>query len=134
MASALSLLVAQQISRRINNFAKAIQTIATNRDLTVVLGEENNDELKPIAVSLNKLFKALQETFQDTYKSFKSARDLSTLKQKPNDYQYLKTNLDEPSLANDNDDSLNELSQKLNKLSDQFKFFENEAEKTRDWQ
>jgi len=76
----------------------------------------HQDELKLVASSLNKLFSSLQATFQDTYNSISKVLNYSYDNHADNNSENYK---DSNQVAVE---SLDDLTEKLNKLSDHFKF------------
>jgi methyl-accepting chemotaxis protein len=124
--------VSSYITKRINSFAKVIQSVMLSRDLTFRFNENPKDELKLIASSLNKLFANLQTTFQDTFKSINNIRNSQNENHQSTDGNNVNDN--KQTVEQVSVESLDDLTERLNKLSDQFRFFEDQAEKTRDWQ
>jgi methyl-accepting chemotaxis protein len=124
IAVMLSIAISRQVTRRVSKFATSIETVVASKDLTVRISEYPDDELKAVAVSLNKLFANLQAIFQNTFNLGKQTIEHNKENLADNNY-----------VANNNSsESLNDLTDKLNKLADQFKFFEESSEDAKDWQ
>ncbi len=106
------------VTRRIKNFAKYIQKITLSNDLTQRFVVDQKDELSIISEALNNFFEKVQKVFQNTSYLIDEA--------KHNNYKNSDVDL--------YNDSLSELSTRLEELSDEFKFFEMKADSTKEWQ
>lgn len=136
--------LARQISAPIEKLSGAIKMLAETRDLTKRIKYPVNDEIGDMTNSINQLLDSFQKTHQETVLSSQkmqtTAHKLLSLAEEidnrealhkfEDNYESVHEKTSELKNAGDN---LNELSDRLQALSRQFKVFEEEADRTKDW-
>lgn len=143
-----------KISYPIQRFSKLILEIGHELDLTKRISVKTNDELGEMAGALNHLFANFQDTCQQTINSTKEMQSTVSLLRKLSVEQPGATERRPATSAGPTaqpaavarearsekmesiaqaSDNLEALSEKLNKLSNQFKVIEQEAERTSEW-
>ena len=115
-----------QISKPIVIFSGLVQGIAKSNDLTKRIKIDTKDELELMANSLNQLLASLQETFQETYLSSKQVESTMQGMLDKKD-----SGLNES--IKDEGENIKELSNRLQRISRQFKIFEEESDKRSSW-
>lgn len=138
----LSVRLSRKISEPIEKFSDIINALALSHDLTKRIEIHSDDELEDMAHALNRLIDSFQETCQETLRSTEEVQ--SAAKQLMNFAEGLEgdewknfdlneregTSVDDIKDASNN---LNELSNKLESLSRQFKVFEEESDRVKGW-
>jgi len=116
IASIFAVGLSQQITSRISSLSKIIDKLAKTQDLSQRIQIKTEDELKEMGDAINSLLNSLQNALKETVAiDRKSRKDRAT-----------NTSAKTP-------DSIDELSQRLDSLAEQFKFLEEEEDKKRDW-
>ena len=125
IAIMFGIILSQQISRPIEKFSEFIIMLARTKDLTKRINVESKDELGNMAKAINALIKSFQDTCKETIKS--------TAKVQAATRQLVELKKDNPKVASEAAGSLHELSGRLQNLSNQFRIFEEEADRIEDW-
>lgn len=146
IAISIGLKLSRQISGPIEKFSNIIYLLAKKQDLTKRIKVETDDELGQMAKALNTLISNLQQACKMTLESTKQVQSVATklftlnkdAKQSnlKNGAENIASNIQDKVNATDEDetnDSLQLLTAKLENLSNQFKIFEEESERTSDW-
>ncbi len=136
--------LARHISAPIERLSLAIKLLAESRDLTKRINYPVKDEIGDMVASLNQLLDSFQKTHQETVLSSQkmqtTAHMLKSLAEEIDNRESMhkfEDNYDavheKTSELKNAGDSLTELSDRLQALSRQFKVFEEEADRTKDW-
>lgn len=136
--------LARQISNPIAKLSSAIRVLAESHDLTKRIKYPNKDEIGEMVESVNRLLDSFQRTHQETVLSTQkmqnTAHKLLSLAEEIDNRESQHKFEDNYSAVHektaeikDAGDSLNELSDRLQALSKQFKVFEEEADRAKDW-
>lgn len=136
--------LARQISAPIEKLSSAIRLLSESHDLTKRINYPIKDEIGDMVNSLNQLLasfqKAYQETVMSTQKMQTTAHKLMSLAEEIDNQESIHKFEDNYDAVHEKTteiknagDSLTELSDRLQALSRQFKVFEEEADKAKDW-
>lgn len=136
--------LARQISLPIEHLNASIEILSKTQDLTQRIDYESDDEIGDMAKSLNHLIESFQHMTQETINSTQkvqfAAHKLMTLADDIDNRESTYKFQDNYALVHekieaikDAGDSLEELSSRLQSLSKQFKVFEAESDRTKDW-